>query len=384
VVAPARTLFDQLNEQILRNGSIRFDEYMELALYHRSDGFFSTSGGAGRSGADFLTSPEVGPLFGAVMAQYLDARWRELGCPDPFVVVEAAAGRGALALAVRAAEPACAAALRYVLVERSESLRLRQREHLRLVEPNEVFGPAAGEDAESLAVQQSSGPLFCSLEDLPAEAVTGVVIANELLDNIPVRILQRDQTAWLELRVTLEETEFVELLVPADPATSRLADELLPQAAQGVRIPLQALAVDWLHQARSLLRAGSVLVIDYCASSEALSERPYSEWLRTYRAQERGQPPLKRPGSQDITCELAVDQLQRVAPVTVQATQADWLKRWGIEDLVREGRQIWKDGASKGSIAAVRGRSRVVEAEALLDPAGLGAFQVLEWRVGSC
>ncbi|CAB4534309.1 unannotated protein [freshwater metagenome] len=382
MVEQAKSLAEELSELISRNGSIRFDEYMELALYHRADGFFSSSGGAGRSGADFLTSPEVGPLFGAVLANFLDARWQELGCPDPFVVIEAAAGRGALALAVRAAEPACAAALRYVLVERSESLRQRQHEHLPLVQPSEVLGPVAGEDSDLVAVDQHAGPLFCSLGDLPAESVVGVVLANELLDNLPVRILQRGQTSWLELRVTLEAEAFVELLVPADLAASRLADELLPQAAPGVRIPLQSAAGEWLYQAQLLIREGSVVVIDYCAHSEALSERPQVEWLRTYRSQERGQHPLKFPGSQDITCEVAVDQLERVAPLTVSSTQAEWLTRWGIEGLVSEGRQIWSEGASEGSLAAVRGRSRVIEAEALLDRAGLGAFQVLEWHLG--
>ena len=75
-------------------------------------------GRAGRRG-DFITSAEVGPLFGAVVARALDAWWDELGSPDPFVVVDAGAGVGTLARAVLAAGPACAAALRYVLVERS-------------------------------------------------------------------------------------------------------------------------------------------------------------------------------------------------------------------------------------------------------------------------
>ena len=81
-------------------GIARFDEYMDLALYAPDEGFFATGGGAGRGGADFLTSPEVGPLFGTVVGEYLDRRWEALGCPDPFVVGEAAAGRGALAMSV--------------------------------------------------------------------------------------------------------------------------------------------------------------------------------------------------------------------------------------------------------------------------------------------
>src|SRR6187455_2663565 len=103
-------------------GPERFDLFMERALYDPESGFYATGGVAGRRG-DFLTSPEVGPLFGAVLARALDAWWSELGRPDPFTVVDAGAGPGTLARAVRAAAPACAAAMGYVLVERSAAQR---------------------------------------------------------------------------------------------------------------------------------------------------------------------------------------------------------------------------------------------------------------------
>ena len=65
-------------ERARRLGPLPFDEVVDLALYHPEFGFYSRGGGAGR-GQDFLTSPEVGPLFGAVLANALDAWWRELG-----------------------------------------------------------------------------------------------------------------------------------------------------------------------------------------------------------------------------------------------------------------------------------------------------------------
>ena len=75
-------------------------------LYDPDAGFYGVGGGAGRS-RDFLTSPEVGPLFGAVMARAIDSWWDELGRPDPFVVIEGGAGTGALAEAVLGAGPRC-------------------------------------------------------------------------------------------------------------------------------------------------------------------------------------------------------------------------------------------------------------------------------------
>ena len=81
--------------------------------------------------------------------------------------------------------------------------------------------------------------------------------------------------------------------------------------------------------------------------------------------------------------EVCVDQLAAVRPPTSERTQADFLRAHGIDELVAEGRRAWTGGgAAAGDLAALAARSRVGEAEALLDPAGLGAFRVLEWTVG--
>jgi SAM-dependent MidA family methyltransferase len=98
-------------KRIGRFGPLPFDQVMDLALYHPELGFYASGGRAGRRG-DFLTSPEVGPLFGAVVARALDGWWEEMDRPDPFVVVEAGAGSGMLARTVLLAKPACAKALR--------------------------------------------------------------------------------------------------------------------------------------------------------------------------------------------------------------------------------------------------------------------------------
>ena len=119
---------------------MRFDEFMELALYHPEFGFYARGRGAGR-GADFLTSPSVGPLFGAVLARALDAWWDELENPDPYTVIEAGAADGRLARDILAAEPRCAPALRYLLVEQSPALRDAQGRHVHLEPPLVVLGP---------------------------------------------------------------------------------------------------------------------------------------------------------------------------------------------------------------------------------------------------
>src|SRR6478736_5676691 len=104
---------------ITANGPIGFDEYQANALYATDLGFYQRGGGAGRR-RDFLTSPEIGPLFGAVVARALDTWWVGLGRPDPYVVVEAGAGPGTLARSVLAATPRCTHALHLVLVDPGE------------------------------------------------------------------------------------------------------------------------------------------------------------------------------------------------------------------------------------------------------------------------
>ena len=136
------------------------------------DGFYLNDGVAGRRG-HFLTSPEVGPLFGAVVANVLDAEWDRLGRPDPFTVVDAGAGPGTMARSVAAAVPACAPALRYVAVELSER-------------------------------QRSSHPAgVISRAELPEAPFDGMIIANELLDNLPFRLAVFDD-GWREALVRTE------------------------------------------------------------------------------------------------------------------------------------------------------------------------------------
>jgi SAM-dependent MidA family methyltransferase len=356
-----------------------FDEVIELALYHAEHGFYGRGGGAGR-GADFLTSPEVGPLFGAVVARALDGWWRELGSPDPFVVVEAGAGVGTLAKSMLAAGPECSSAVRYVLVERSETLRDAQGGRLPLEPPRQVLGPVVlGPDPdEGAQVVAGVGPLVTSLAELPGGPFTGVILANELLDNLPFRLLERTTDGWSEVRVT---ERLGELLVPAEPELDAEARRFAPDAAPGARIPLQHRAASWLRDALGSLERGRVVVVDYADSTPSLARRPWTEWVRTYRGHGRGGRPLEHLGEQDVTCEVATDQLAAVRRIGTDQRQSDFLRAHGLDELVDTARRDWEARAHIGDLEAMKQRSRVHEGQALADPAGLGAFRVLEWTV---
>ncbi len=374
---------DLLAPRIRRRGPVAFDEVIEAALYDPTHGFYSTGGSAGRQG-DFLTSPEVGPLFGAVVARALDAWWRQAGSPDPFVVVEAGAGRGALAQAVLAAEPPCLTALRYVLVERSEALRARHADHLVIVEPALAFDPRMARlEGEPTSVS-SGGPVVVSLAELPSLDEPAVVLANELLDNLAFRVLARSAAGWDEVRVELDDRDrLVEWRVPAGELLIEMAERLAPDAPIGGRVPVQDEAAGWLRAALDTAGPGGrVVAIDYAAAATAeLADRPWTEWLRTYAGHQRGSEPLDHLGRQDITADVCIDQLARVRSPTQDRSQAEFLRVHGLDQLVDEGRRIWAERAATGDLTALKARSRVSEAEALCDLTGLGSFRVLEWSV---
>jgi SAM-dependent MidA family methyltransferase len=364
------TVDADVRARIARHGPIPFHEVVAAALYDEAAGFYATGGRAGRAG-DFLTSPEVGPLFGTVVARALDSWWREAGEPSAFVVVEAGAGPGMLARTVLAASPACAGALRYVMVERSSSQRSAHSERLSLENPVTAFAAVPDPADDETRLPAPDGPIVVSIGELPRLPGPCVVVANELLDNLPFGLLERTGDGWSEVRVGLDGGHLVEVLVPTE-------GNPVPRASVGARVPVQHAAATWLREALDLAGAGGrVLAIDYASTTADLAARPWTEWVRTYRRHERGGEPLAALGTQDITCEVAIDQLG-TAP-TSDRSQADWLRAHGIDDLVEEGRRVWRERAHLGDLEAVRARSRISEAEALLDPTGLGAFRVLEW-----
>jgi hypothetical protein len=79
---------------------------------------------------------------------------------------------------------------------------------------------------------------------------------------------------------------------------------------------------------------------------------------------------------------VATDQLAAVRPPNGEQSQAEWLVEHGIDDLVGTARGTWRERAAIGDLEALKARSRVHEADALLDPSGLGAFRVLQWAIG--
>ena len=89
-----------IREEIAANGPITFARFMERALYDPAYGYYATSGDRPTRSGDFLTAPELHPIFGATLARQVDEMWQRLGRPDEFVMREFGAGTGALFLGI--------------------------------------------------------------------------------------------------------------------------------------------------------------------------------------------------------------------------------------------------------------------------------------------
>ncbi len=273
-------------------GQINFARYMELALYAPGLGYYSAGAQKFGEQGDFITAPELSPLFARCLARQCQEILCELQQGD---ILEAGAGSGILAadLLSELQRLACLPE-HYFILELSAELRVRQEKLLREKVP-ELFDRIVW------------------LERLPPHGFRGVVIANELLDAMPVHRFQIEDQGARELYVASEKNKFVwrmdSLSEPAlrqriQTIASMLQeqDELL-QAGYQSEINLAAEA--WLASIAALLETGVVLIIDYGFPQREYyhPDRSMGTLMCHYRHRAHGDP-LILPGLQDITSHV--------------------------------------------------------------------------------
>lgn len=344
------TVKDRILADIQGSGAIPFDRFMEIALYD-PDGFFGGPRLRSERGGDFLTSPEVSPIFGQALAAYVEREQERIG--DPFQLVEVGAGSGSLLQALLAEIEVQAWA-----VEVSQ---------------------AAREALESVLPQERV------LSELPNK-VRGVIIANELLDNLPMAVAQRVGGEWRERWVGAEEDALHFVDAVPRPEVAEWLDDYAGEVADGGWVEVQLTAQAWLRSALDSLVAGSILIIDYGDTAENLVPRRRDGTLRTYRAHHLGPHPLDDPGATDITGDVNFTPLiatAEAAGASVQLhRQDDFLADLGLRERLSRLRHAELESARTGDeMERLRLRSLKIEVETLLHPRGLGDFRVLVCRV---
>lgn len=294
--ADAMALSLQLVEKIVarieaNNGVIAFDEYMQMVLYEPGLGYYS--GAAIKLGAlgDYVTAPELSPLFGQCLATQAEALFAQ-GCAAQ--ILEFGAGSGRLCAQIIASLPAVE---RYLILDLSAELKQRQRQYLQ---------------------DQLSAELFHKIEWLSSlpQDFDGIVLANEVLDAMPVHIVLK-QGDWLERGIGFDGQGFEWGSITPDTrvlAAIRGIEARLGKLPDNYCSELNLNYEPWLNALAHSCRRAVVLIIDYGYEQAEYyhPERSGGTLVCHYRHRVHADP-LVYPGLQDITAFVDFDALADAA-----------------------------------------------------------------------
>ncbi len=382
------SLKERLIEQIRAGGPLPFDDFMAAALYDPKGGFFTSKSLRSVKGGDFLTSPEVSPLFGETLAKFVDqelstlpltpSRQRE-GEADPEGGAQGSLSRRRERVGERVER---AATLIEVGAGSGSLLKPLLATLETSVDPWAVEASPAARGALGDLIDRDH--IVASLDHLP-DRFSGVVVANELLDNLPVALAVRTGQGWTERWVGVQDDDLVLVPIEARPEVSEWAGQFgLPAPERGL-VEVQLAAGEWLQSILTPLDSGTVLLVDYGDTAENLEKRRVEGTLRTYRAHHLGPHPLDEPGETDITVDVnftaLIDRAVQLGASIEYHRQDEFLNQFGLRARLSKLRHQELDLARDGDpMERLKVRSTKTEAETLLHPRGLGDFRVLVVR----
>ncbi|HEY6821901.1 MAG TPA: SAM-dependent methyltransferase [Burkholderiales bacterium] len=322
-----------VDEIAASGGWISFARYMELVLHEPGAGYYASGAQKFGAGGDFVTAPELGSLYGRTLARQL----AELRCER---ILEVGAGSGALAHTLLE-QLDC----EYLILETSPDLAARQRERL--------------------------GTSAKWLDALPRH-FRGAIVANEVLDAMPVHALAWTADGIMERGVAFERDHLVWCERPASGELLRQAQAIAVQPRYESEIGLVGQA--WVGSIAESLEQGALFLIDYgFAHSEYYHpQRAMGTLMCHHRHQSHGEV-FFQPGRQDVTAHVDFSAIARAATaagleVLGYATQAQFLVNCGITDVL----------AQANVENALRYAPLASEAQKLLSPAEMGElFKVL-------
>ena len=303
--------------------SIPFSRYMELCLYTPGLGYYSAGQRKFGSGGDFVTAPEISPLFGRCLANACSVALTSLHGGD---ILEFGAGSGQLAIDVLGElERLACLPERYLILERSAELRQRQQQ----------------------AIQNQLPQLLDRvvwIDALPTAGFRGVMLANEVLDAMAVERFQWDGKAANLFHVSCDGDGFHwHLQQHRDAVTAAVesfvsTSQLQPGYISEVNIMLPA----WLQSVAAVLEQGVMLLIDYgYPRHEYYHPQRSSGTLMCHYRQRAHNDPFLWPGLQDITAHVDFTAVAEAAlaadlEVTGYTTQTYLLLDCGLDALLQQ------------------------------------------------
>ena len=300
-------------------GQISFAEFMHEALYAPGLGYYSAGSAKFGASGDFITAPEVSPVFGRVLARQVAEVLRAMGGGQ---ILEFGAGSGKLAVdMLQALSELDALPSQYCILEVSPDLLERQQQRLQ-------------QELPKLADR------VCWLSDLPND-FEGVMIANEVLDALPVERFVRRSEGVFQLCVAVRDDSFVWTERPATgalrQAVDAIEDDLGEPLADAYTSEVSLASPGWIQDLATVLKRGAVFLFDYGVSRREYFAVDRSDgWLRCHFRHHAHNDPLILPGLQDITSWV---DFSAVAGAAVESgldlfgyqTQAQFLMGGGLE-----------------------------------------------------
>jgi len=369
-------LFNILQETIHQsvNQRITFAEFMDRVLYHPQEGYYISKDAAIGPQGDFVTSSHMGHDFGELLAVQFVELWKYLDHPSPFHLVEMGAGQGLIAADVLAYlenhHSECFRALKYFIIEKSDALRQVQRQRL---------APWQGQVR------------WTNLDQLADGSITGCFFSNELVDALPVHLVEQTEAGLQEVYVTAlesEKTGNVELREAVGPLSTPQLGEYFsfvgvnfspPQYLPGYRTEVHLAALDWITTVAAKLQQGYVITIDYGYPADRYYGQVRSQGtLQCYYRHAHHNDPYIHLGHQDITAHVNFTALEKQGEQcgleTIGSTQqAMFLMALGLGDRLNDLAQIQETDADTLN-RAIQRRDKLHQ---LINPLGLGNFIVL-------
>jgi SAM-dependent MidA family methyltransferase len=300
-------------------GQISFAEYMQEALYAPGLGYYSAGSTKFGAAGDFVTAPEVSAIFGRVLARQAAEVLREIGDAQ---ILEIGAGSGKLAVDVLLALDALDQAPEvYNILDVSADLQERQRAQL-----------------ESDAPQLASRVRW--IADFP-DSFKGVVIANEVLDALPVERFVCRNGAVMQIGVEVSGAEFVQI---ERAAPKRLVDsvadiegDLGESLPAGFASEVSLGAPAWIGDLSKSMETGAIFLLDYGVSRrEYYASDRDAGWLRCHFRHHAHNDPMILPGIQDLTSWVDFSLIAAAAvdnglDILGYQTQSQFLMGGGLE-----------------------------------------------------
>ncbi len=366
-------LIQKIVEEIAVHGPITFARFMELALYDEDYGYYMTNRvdehealkeRIGWDG-DFYTAPEFSPILAKTLVRQVLEIDDQLGHPDPFTFVEMGGGNGTFAADFlhhcQETAPGVCNRLRYLLVERSPNLRLRQEYKIQKV--------------MSRAWMDTHLTWKPCVTECAKESVIGVMFSNELVDAFPVHRVRGDSPDHQEILVDYEKGQFVERTRPLSSTPLKdYVDRHRVVLNEGQTSELHVVSERWMRHVAQIMGQGFVITIDYgYTRNDYYAANRYEGTLLCYYRHAVSRDPFSHVGAQDMTAHVNFSVLADVGKehgleLRGFTTLANWLMGLGVEEMVVDL------GAESKEVQAL---------SHLLRPHGMGTtFKVLVQRKG--